>query len=434
MGKYNRPSMMSAVAFGRAAFRAQTSPFIRAAQHVRNFNIHEFQSKILCDQHGVAIQKWRVGSTAQECQAGAAELAKEMKGDEIVIKAQVHAGGRGKGHFVENGFKGGVQFTTSVDEVGGICDKMLGNHLVTNQTIPGGVPVRQIMVAESVDITSEKYLAFLMDRAHGGPAAVASRMGGMDIEAVAEENPEEIHVTPINIETGITDQQAVDIANQLEFTPDNVDEAATMIKNLYSLFIAKDAVQVELNPIAETKDHGVICVDAKLGFDENALYRQQEVVSYRDPTEEDPREVEADKVGLNYIGLDGNIACLVNGAGLAMATMDIIKLKGGEPANFLDVGGGATEEQVAAAFKLLTADPKCEAVLVNIFGGIMKCDVIAQGIVNAAKTVGVSVPLVVRLEGTNVELGKQIIAESGLAITPANDLDDAAVKAVAAIQ
>jgi len=207
-----------------------------------------------------------------------------------------------------------------------------------------------------------------------------------------------------------------------------------MIKNLYSLFIAKDAVQVELNPIAETKDHGVICVDAKLGFDENALYRQQEVVSYRDPTEEDPREVEADKVGLNYIGLDGNIACLVNGAGLAMATMDIIKLKGGEPANFLDVGGGATEEQVAAAFKLLTADPKCEAVLVNIFGGIMKCDVIAQGIVNAAKTVGVSVPLVVRLEGTNVELGKQIIAESGLAITPANDLDDAAVKAVAAIQ
>merc|ERR1712070_965321 len=405
---HNRPSMMSAVAFGRAAFRAQTSPFIRAAQHVRNFNIHEFQSKILCDQHGVAIQKWRVGSTAEECQAGAAELAKEMKGDEIVIKAQVHAGGRGKGHFVENGFKGGVQFTTSVDEVGGICDKMLGNHLVTNQTIPGGVPVRQIMVAESVDITSEKYLAFLMDRAHGGPAAVASRMGGMDIEAVAEENPEEIHVTPINIETGITDQQAV--------------------------YIAKDAVQVELNPIAETKDHGVICVDAKLGFDDNALYRQEQVVSFRDPTEEDPREVEADKVGLNYIGLDGNIACLVNGAGLAMATMDIIKLKGGEPANFLDVGGGATEEQVAAAFKLLTADPKCEAVLVNIFGGIMKCDVIAQGIVNAAKTVGVSVPLVVRLEGTNVELGKQIIAESGLAITPANDLDDAAVKAVAAIQ
>jgi len=350
-----------------------------------------------------------------------------------VIKAQVHAGGRGKGHFVENGYKGGVQFSETPDDVAEKCKNMLGNHLVTNQTMAGGVPVRQIMVAESVDITSEKYLAFLMDRAHGGPAAVASRMGGMDIEAVAEDTPNEIHVTPININEGITDAQANSIAKQLEFESANMEEAAVMIKQLYSLFIATDAVQVELNPIAETAQHGVICVDAKLGFDENALYRQEQVVSFRDPTEEDPREVEADKVGLNYIGLDGNIACLVNGAGLAMATMDIIKLKGGEPANFLDVGGGATEEQVAAAFELLTADPKCEAVLVNIFGGIMKCDVIAQGIVNAAKSVGVKVPLVVRLEGTNVEIGKKIIAESGLAITPANDLDDAAVKAVAAI-
>jgi len=426
--------MLSAVS--KAAFRGQTSPFMRAAavQHARNFNIHEFQSKVLCDQHGVKIQKWRVGSTPEECAAGAKELKKEMKGQEIVIKAQIHAGGRGKGHFVENDYQGGVQFSENEDEVAGICGKMLGNHLVTKQAIPGGVPVRQIMVAESVDITSEKYLAFLMDRAHGGPAAVASRMGGMDIEAVAEDTPDEIHVTPISIEEGITDAQAASIANQLEFKSENVGEASTMIKQLYSLFIATDATQVELNPIAETSQHGVICVDAKLGFDENALYRQEQVVSFRDPTEEDPREVEAGKVGLNYIGLDGNIACLVNGAGLAMATMDIIKLKGGDPANFLDVGGGATEEQVAAAFELLTADPKCEAVLVNIFGGIMKCDVIAQGIVNAAKSVGVEVPLVVRLEGTNVERGKQIIADSGLSITPANDLDDAAEKAVAAIQ
>eukprot|EP00658_Telonema_sp_P-2_P032659 TRINITY_DN2412_c0_g1_i1.p1 TRINITY_DN2412_c0_g1~~TRINITY_DN2412_c0_g1_i1.p1 ORF type:complete len:422 (+),score=165.10 TRINITY_DN2412_c0_g1_i1:195-1460(+) len=406
---------------------------VRQAGAARHFNIHEYQSKILCDQHGVAIQKWRLGETPQECADGAADLQKEMKGKEIVIKAQVHAGGRGKGHFVENGYKGGVQFTENATEVAGICEQMLGNHLVTNQTMEGGVPVRKIMVAESVDITSEKYLAFLMDRAQGGPAAVASRMGGMDIEAVAEDTPDEIHVTPIDIHTGITDEQAGKIAKDLEFKPEFMGEAKTMITNLYGLFMATDAVQVELNPIAETTEHGVICVDAKLGFDDAALYRQKQIVDFRDVTEEDPREVEADKVGLNYIGLDGNIACLVNGAGLAMATMDIIKLKGGEPANFLDVGGGATEEQVAAAFELLTADPKCEAVLVNIFGGIMKCDVIAQGIVNAAKSVGVKVPLVVRLEGTNVEMGKKIIAESGLAITPADDLDDAAQKAVAAI-
>merc|ERR1712086_900436 len=417
------------LSLSRAAVRAQCSlKHAASVQQVRNFNIHEYQSKILCDQHGVTVQKWRCGSTPAECQAGAEELAKEMKGDEIVIKAQVHAGGRGKGHFIENGYKGGVQFTTKAGEVPGIVENMLGNHLWTNQTPEEGVLVRQVMVAESVDITSEKYLAFLMDRAAGGPAAVASRMGGMDIEGVAESNPEEIHMTPINISTGITKEQCDSIAKQLEFEPKFQEEAAVMINNLYNLFIATDAVQVELNPIAETKDHGVVCVDA------NALYRQEQVVSFRDPTEEDPREVEADKAGLNYIGLDGNIACLVNGAGLAMATMDIIKLKGGDPANFLDVGGSATEEQVAEAFKILTADPKCEAILDNIFGGIMKCDVIAQGIVNAAKIVGLKVPLIVRLEGTNVDMGKKIISESGLAITPANDLDDAAIKAVASTQ
>merc|ERR1712086_618862 len=381
------------LSLSRAAVRAQCSlKHAASVQQVRNFNIHEYQSKILCDQHGVTVQKWRCGSTPAECQAGAEELAKEMKGDEIVIKAQVHAGGRGKGHFIENGYKGGVQFTTKAGEVPGIVENMLGNHLWTNQTPEEGVLVRQVMVAESVDIT------------------------------------------PINISTGITKEQCDSIAKQLEFEPKFQEEAAVMINNLYNLFIATDAVQVELNPIAETKDHGVVCVDAKLGFDDNALYRQEQVVSFRDPTEEDPREVEADKAGLNYIGLDGNIACLVNGAGLAMATMDIIKLKGGDPANFLDVGGSATEEQVAEAFKILTADPKCEAILVNIFGGIMKCDVIAQGIVNAAKIVGLKVPLIVRLEGTNVDMGKKIISESGLAITPANDLDDAAIKAVASTQ
>merc|ERR1712086_483110 len=381
------------LSLSRAAVRAQCSlKHAASVQQVRNFNIHEYQSKILCDQHGVTVQKWRCGSTPAECQAGAEELAKEMKGDEIVIKAQVHAGGRGKGHFIENGYKGGVQFTTKAGEVPGIVENMLGNHLWTNQTPEEGVLVRQVMVAESV------------------------------------------HITPINISTGITKEQCDSIAKQLEFEPKFQEEAAVMINILYNLFIATDAVQVELNPIAETKDHGVVCVDAKLGFDDNALYRQEQVVSFRDPTEEDPREVEADKAGLNYIGLDGNIACLVNGAGLAMATMDIIKLKGGDPANFLDVGGSATEEQVAEAFKILTADPKREAILVNIFGGIMKCDVIAQGIVNAAKIVGLKVPLIVRLEGTNVDMGKKIISESGLAITPANDLDDAAIKAVASTQ
>merc|ERR1711957_623631 len=319
------------LSLSRAAVRAQCSlKHAASVQQVRNFNIHEYQSKILCDQHGVTVQKWRCGPTPAECQAGAEELAKEMKGDEIVIKAQVHAGGRGKGHFIENGYKGGVQFTTKAGEVPGIVENTLGNHLWTNQTPEEGVLVRQVMVAES--------------------------------------NPEEIHMTPINISTGITKEQCDSIAKQLEFEPKFQEEAAVMINNLYNLFIATDAVQVELNPIAETKDHGVVCVDAKLGFDDNALYRQEQVVSFRDPTEEDPREVEADKAGLNYIGLDGNIVCLVNGAGLAMATMDIIKLKGGDPANFLDVGGSATEEQVAEAFKILTADPKCEAILVNIFG------------------------------------------------------------------
>merc|ERR1712070_853298 len=431
---HNRPSMMSAVAFGRAAFRAQTSPFIRAAQHVRNFNIHEFQSKILCDQHGVAIQKWRVGSTAQECQAGAAELAKEMKGDEIVIKAQVHAGGRGKGHFVENGYKGGVRFGTTPEEVAEATQNMLGNHLVTKQTSAEGALVSQVMVAESVDITSEKYVAFVMDRAVGGPACIASPQGGMDIEAVAEESPDALMVEPVDIKTGITNAQAVKIAKFCEFKPEMVAEAATMIERLYDMFVGLDATQVEINPMSETKEHGVITVDAKVNFDDNALFRQKEVYEMRDLTEEDPREVEADKWGLNYIGLDGNIACMVNGAGLAMATMDIIQLKGGMPANFLDVGGGAQENQVKEAFKILTADKQVKGILVNIFGGIMKCDIIAQGIVNAAKEVGVSVPLVVRLEGTNVELGKDIINNSGLPIITADDLDDAAQKAVKAIK
>jgi len=289
------------------------------------------------------------------------------------------------------------------------------------------------MVAEAVDILSEKYVAFIMDRAMGGPACIASAQGGMDIEAVAEATPDAIMAEPVNIKTGITRDQSTKIARFCEFEEKNVDEAAGQIEKLYEMFIGLDATQVEINPMAETSKHGVITVDSKVNFDSNALYRQKEVFDMRDVSEEDPREVEADKWGLNYIGLDGNIACMVNGAGLAMATMDIVQLYGGKPANFLDVGGGAQEEQVKEAFKILTADPQVKGILVNIFGGIMKCDIIAQGIVNAAKDVGVELPLIVRLEGTNVELGKKIIDESGLTIINADNLDDAAQKAVKAI-
>jgi succinyl-CoA synthetase beta subunit len=396
---------------------------------VRFFNIHEYQGKILCDNYGVAVQKWRAASTPEEAKAGAVELGVK----EYVVKAQVHAGGRGKGTFIENGYKGGVQIKDTPDEVAEATSMMLGNHLVTKQTAAEGALVSQVMVAESVDITTEKYVAFVMDRAMGGPACIASPQGGMDIEAVAEETPDALMVEPVNIATGITKEQSTKIAEFCEFKPEFVAEAAVQIERLYDMFIGLDATQVEINPMSETKEHGVITVDAKVNFDDNALFRQQDVFAMRDTSEEDPREVEADKWGLNYIGLDGNIACMVNGAGLAMATMDIIQLYGGMPANFLDVGGGAQENQVKEAFKILTADAQVQGILVNIFGGIMKCDIIAQGIVNAAKEVGVDMPLIVRLEGTNVELGKKIINESGLTIITADDLDDAAQKAVAAI-
>jgi len=407
---------------------------VTAAGGVRFFNIHEYQGKILCDKFGVSVQKWRHADTPEEAATRAADLAKEITSGEFVIKAQVHAGGRGKGHFIENPEGGGgVQFGTTPEDVAKAAKNMLGYHLVTKQTAAEGCLTSQVMIAESVDITTEKYVAFVMDRAMGGPACIASPQGGMDIEAVAEETPDALMVEPVDIKNGITKEQATKIAKFCEFKPELQDEASVMIERLYDMFIELDATQVEINPMAETTGHGVITVDAKVNFDENALYRQQEVFEMRDTSEEDPREVEAGKWGLNYIGLDGNIACMVNGAGLAMATMDIIQLYGGSPANFLDVGGGAQENQVKEAFKILTADKQVKGILVNIFGGIMKCDIIAQGIVNAAKEVGVDMPLIVRLEGTNVELGKEIINNSGLTIITADNLDDAAQKAVKAI-
>jgi succinyl-CoA synthetase beta subunit len=302
---------------------------------VRFFNIHEYQGKILCDKYGVAVQRWRKADTPEEAHQAGLDLAVP----EYVIKAQVHAGGRGKGHFIENpSGGGGVQFGTTPEECAAAAKNMLGYHLVTNQTGAEGNLTSQVMVAD-VDITSEKYVAFVMDRAMGGPACIVSAQGGMDIEAVAEKDPDALMVEPISMSTGITKEQATKLAEFAEFEAKFVPEAAVMIERLYDMFIGLDATQVEINPMAETKAHGVITVDAKVNFDDNALFRQKEVYEMRDLSEEDPREVEAGKWGLNYIGLDGNIACMVNGAGLAMATMDICHLYGGSPANFLDVGG-----------------------------------------------------------------------------------------------
>jgi len=348
-----------------------------------------------------------------------------------VVKAQIHAGGRGKGSF-KNGFKGGVHVRKTPDEVRDVAAKMLGQILVTHQTGPSGRLVNKILVAESADIAREIYFAVLLDRATAAPLIVASTEGGVEIEAVAAKSPEKIIREPIDPLAGLQPYQGRTLAKQLGFESSQLKNASRLFEGLYRVFIAYDCSMVEVNPLVLTSKGQVLALDAKFNFDDNALYRHPEIGAMRDIAEEDPREVEASKHDLNYIGLDGNIACLVNGAGLAMATMDIIKFYGGEPANFLDVGGGATEEQVTEAFKILIADKKVKAILVNIFGGIMKCDVIAEGIINAAKTVKLSVPLVVRLEGTNVERGKQLLKESGIELIAADDLADAAQKVVAA--
>eukprot|EP01087_Luapelamoeba_hula_P019401 TRINITY_DN641_c0_g1_i1.p1 TRINITY_DN641_c0_g1~~TRINITY_DN641_c0_g1_i1.p1 ORF type:complete len:313 (-),score=85.54 TRINITY_DN641_c0_g1_i1:12-950(-) len=312
---------------------------------------------------------------------------------------------------------------------------MLGNKLTTKQTGPDGVLVNKLMIAQSIDLKRELYFAILMDRQAKGPVMIASPKGGVDIEQVAEETPDLIFKEPVDIFKGVDPAATRRLAEKLGFdSEEKIADAQEQMKKLYELFIKTDATQVEINPLAETPDGSIYCVDAKINFDDNAAFRQKSVFDMGDTSEDDPREVAATKVGLNYVGMDGNIGCMVNGAGLAMATMDIIKLYKGSPANFLDVGGGATEEQVTEAFKILTYDPKVKAILVNIFGGIMRCDVIAQGIINAAKTLQLSIPLIVRLEGTNVEKGKKLLEDSGLAVITASNLDDAAQKAVKAIQ
>jgi succinyl-CoA synthetase beta subunit len=390
-------------------------------------NIHEYQAKELLEKFGAATTRGKVASTPEEAE----RIARELGAAEIVVKAQVHAGGRGKGTFT-NGFKGGVHLCKSPEEVREVASKMLSQTLVTHQTGPAGRVVHKVLVAESADIAREIYFAILLDRATAAPLVVASTEGGVEIETVAAKSPEKIireHIDPL---AGMQPFQARKLAKQLAFDSTQLKDASKLFDGLYRTFIACDCSMVEVNPLVLTKNNQVLALDAKFNFDDNALFRHPDIAAMRDIAEEDPREVEASKHGLNYIGLDGNIACLVNGAGLAMATMDIIKYYGGSPANFLDVGGSATEEQVTEAFKILISDKSVKAILVNIFGGIMQCDVIAQGIINAAKALKLSVPLVVRLEGTNVAEGKQLLKESGLALITADDLGDAAEKAVKA--
>src|SRR5881398_1546965 len=390
-------------------------------------NIHEYQAKDLLQKFGVATPPGKAAGSPAEAE----RVAKDLGGGELVVKAQIHAGGRGKGTFT-NGFKGGVHLCKSAEEVRVLAAKMLGQTLVTHQTGPSGKVVNTVLVAKSVNIAREIYFAILLDRATAAPLIVASTEGGVEIEAVAAKSPEKIIRESIAPLAGLQPFQTRKLAKQLRFESSQVKAASKLFDGLYRAFIGLDCSMVEVNPLVVTPKGEVLALDAKFNFDDNALFRHPEVAALRDIAEEDPREVEASKHGLNYIGLDGNIACLVNGAGLAMATMDIIKFYGGEPANFLDVGGGATEEQVREAFKILIADKNVKAILVNIFGGIMKVDVIANGIINAAKTVKLSVPVVVRLEGTNVEKGKQLLKKSDVALISADDLADAARKAVKA--
>ncbi len=385
-------------------------------------NIHEYQAKQVLKQFGVPVPQGHVAFSADE----AVKAAEQLGGPVWVVKAQIHAGGRGKG--------GGVKVVKSIDEVRAEAERMLGMTLVTHQTGPEGKEVGRVYIEEGSDIARELYLSALVDRATSRISFIASTEGGMDIEEVAEKTPEKILTVSVDPASGISGHHGRQIAYALGLEGDQVKQAVKMISNLYRAVVEKDMSLLEINPLVVTGAGELICLDAKVNFDSNALYRQADIVELRDLAEEDPAEIEASKYDLSYIKLDGKIGCMVNGAGLAMATMDIIKLYGSEPANFLDVGGGATKEKVTEAFKIILSDDNVEGILVNIFGGIMRCDIIAEGVVAAAKELSLDVPLVVRLEGTNVELGKEIMANSGLPIIPADNLNDAAEKIVAAVK
>lgn len=395
-------------------------------------NIHEYQAKELLATFGVPVPAGHAAMTADEAVAA----AEQLPGPLWVVKAQIHAGGRGKGKFTELGpdAKGGVRLARSIEEVRTNAVEMLGKTLVTIQTGAEGKQVQRLYITDGVDIAKEFYLALLVDRETGRIAVVASTEGGMDIEAVAHDTPDKIETITIDPATGIMPHHGRAVAASLGLTGDLAKQAANVLAKLYAAFVGTDASQIEINPLAVTTDGKLLVLDAKVGFDSNAMFRHPDLVELRDLTEEDPMEIEASKYDLAYIKLDGDIGCMVNGAGLAMATMDIIKLNGAFPANFLDVGGGASKEKVTAAFKIILSDPAVKGILVNIFGGIMKCDIIADGIVAAAREVNISVPLVVRLEGTNVAEGKAILANSGLPIVSADDLGDAARKIVAEVK
>jgi succinyl-CoA synthetase beta subunit len=395
-------------------------------------NIHEYQAKDLLAKFGVPVPAGHAAMTVED----AVRSAKMLPGPLWVVKAQIHAGGRGKGKFKELGpdAKGGVRLARSIDEVRSNAEEILGKTLVTVQTGPEGKQVQRLYITDGVDIEKEFYLALLVDRATGRIAVVASTEGGMDIEKVAHDTPEKIETITIDPATGLMPHHGRAVAAALGLTGDLAKQAQKVLAHLYDAFLGTDASQIEINPLAITGDNKLMVLDAKVSFDSNAMFRHKDLAELRDFSEEDPMEIEASKHDLAYIKLDGNIGCMVNGAGLAMATMDIIKLNGAEPANFLDVGGGANKEKVTAAFKIILSDPSVKGILVNIFGGIMRCDIIAEGIVEAAKEVSLGVPLVVRLEGTNVQQGKDILAMSGLPIVAADDLGDAARKIVAEVK
>ncbi len=395
-------------------------------------NIHEYQGKAVIKEFGATVSMGFPAFTPEEAEAA----AKKLPGPLYVVKSQIHAGGRGKGKFKELGpdAKGGVRLAKSIEEVKAHAREMLGNTLVTLQTGPAGKQVNRLYIEDGSDIEKEFYLSMLVDRETSRVAYVVSTEGGMNIEEVAHDTPEKIITFSVDPVTGAMPLHGRKIAKALGLTGDLAKQAEALTLSLYRAFVEKDMAMLEINPLIITKDKQLKCLDAKVSFDSNALYRHPEIMALRDETEEDAKEIEASKYDLAYIALDGTIGCMVNGAGLAMATLDIIKLYGEEPANFLDVGGGASEEKVTAAFKIITADPQVKGILVNIFGGIMKCDVIARGVIGAVKAVGLKVPLVVRLEGTNVEEGKKILSESGLNVIPADDLDDAAQKIVKAVK
>jgi succinyl-CoA synthetase beta subunit len=385
-------------------------------------NIHEYQAKAVLREFGVPVPRGHAAFSVED----AVKAAKDLSTPVLVVKAQIHAGGRGKA--------GGVKVVKSTEDVRKEAERLLGSVLVTHQTGPRGKQVNRLYIEEGSAIDREFYLSALVDRETSRIAFVVSTAGGMDIEEVARTHPEQIMTFSVDPATGIMPHHGRLVAQTLALRDDLAKQAVALLAKLYAAFTAKDMSLLEINPLVVTKDNELVCLDAKIGFDDNALYRHPDIVALRDLSEEDEKEIAASKYDLNYVALDGAIGCMVNGAGLAMATMDIIRLYGEAPANFLDVGGSASKEKVAAAFKIITADPKVKGILVNIFGGIMKCDVIAEGVVAAVKEVGLPVPLVVRLEGTNVELGKEIIAKSNLNVTSADDLDDAAQKIVKAVK